>query len=223
MNWLARLKKIETAPERDATEPTKPGFVGFVAPGMAPMQKTGRDSPAANDAAQVLALVAIGEVATLVVSPAVATLATAETAARNQSVRGEVRTETLVANDAVSTQVASPQALFGDPDRCAWPHSQAMTGREIDTFTARLARFTDKGLSLSDGEALADKLVARDRDADDRRLCLDCVHLAGHAAGLWRCKNWQRAGVAVHARDAQLSAAMVFQPQRCDGLKEVTP
>jgi hypothetical protein len=139
MNWLARLKKIDKTPERDATEPTKPGFVGFVAPGMAPVQKIGRASPAANDAAQVLVLVASSEVATL---------------------------------------VASPAALFENPDRWAWPHSTAMTGREIDTFTARLARFTDKGLSLSDGEALADKLVMRDREADERRLCLECVHLA---------------------------------------------
>ena len=104
MNWLARLKKIDKAPNRDATEPTKPAYVGFVAPGMAPMQKTGRDSPAANDAAQVLALVASSEVSTL---------------------------------------VASPAALISHPDRWAWPRSQAMTGREIDTFTARLARFTD--------------------------------------------------------------------------------
>ena len=70
-----------------------------------------------------------------------------------------------------------------DPDRWAWPHSEAMNGREIDTFTARLARFTDKGLMLDDAEKLADKLVTRDRESDDRRLCLECVHLAGHAAG----------------------------------------
>ena len=180
MNWLARLKKIDTAPERGATEPTKPGYVGFVAPGMAPMQKTFRGSTAANDAAQVLALVASSE---------------------------------------VSTQVASPAALISDPDRWAWPHSQAMTGREIDTFTARLARFTDKGLSLNDGEALADKLVTRDRDADERPLCLECVHLAGHA-GIWGCGNWQRAGVATRARDARLAAALVLQLQRCDGFTD---
>ena len=180
MNWLARLKKIDTAPNRDATEPTKPGFVGFAAPGMAAMQKTGRDSPAANDAAQVLA---------------------------------------LVANSEVSKQVASPAALIAHPDRWAWPHSQAMTGREIDTFTARLARFTDKGLSLVDSAALADNLVTRDRDADERRLCLECVHLAGHA-GIWGCGNWQRAGVATRARDARLAAALVLQFQRCDGFKD---
>lgn len=160
MNWLARLKKIDTPPTAEATEPTKPGFVGFVAPGMAPVQKTGGDSPAAND----------------------------------------------------------PAAVTHDPDRWSWPHSHAMTGREIDTFTARLARFTDKGLSLDAAESLADKLVTRDREADDLRLCLECVHLAGRA-GVWGCRNWQRAGVASKARVAQLPAALVIQPQRCDGFK----
>ena len=159
MNWLARLKKIETAPEQDATETTKRVSVVFVAPGMAPMPKTMGDSPAANDPA-------------------------------------------------------------ADPDRWAWPHSAAMTGAEIDTFTARLARFTDKGLGLDDAEALADKLVTRDREPDDRRLCLECFHLSGQSGKAWDCRNWQRAGVALRARDAQLSAALVWQLQRCDGFKE---
>ena len=155
MNWLARLKKIDIAPQRDATEPTKPGFVGFVAPDMAPMQKTGGDSPAAND--------------------------------------------------------PTP-----DPDRWCWPHSAAMTGAEIDTFTARLARFTDKGLSLEDAEARADKLVTRDRESDDRRLCLECTHLAGYAQ-TFGCRAWQRAGIAIKARDSGLPGELVRTLQRCDG------
>ena len=159
MNWLARLKNIDTAPKPEATEPTKPGYVGFVAPDMAPMPKTGGDSPAAND--------------------------------------------------------PTP-----DPDRWCWPHSEAMSGREIDTFTARLARFTDKGLALDDAEVLADKLVRRDRESGDRRLCLECLHLSGQSGKAWDCRNWQRAGVALRARDAQLSAALVHQLQRCDGFKE---
>ena len=95
-----------------------------------------------------------------------------------------------------------------------------MTGAEIDNFTARLARFTNKGLSLEDAEALADKLVTRDRESDDRRLCLECFHLSGQFGKTWDCRNWQRAGLAIRARDAQLSAALVFQLQRCDGFKE---
>ncbi len=156
MNWLARLKKIEIAPERDATEPTKPGFVGSVAPDMAPIPKTGADSPAAND--------------------------------------------------------QTP-----DPDRWCWPHTVAMNTREIDTFTARVARFTDKGLGLDDAEEQADKLVGRNRESDDRRLCLECVYLSGHSVRAWACRNWQRAGVASQAKDAQLSSALVCQLQRCDG------
>ena len=162
MNWLARLKKIEIAPGQDATEPTKPGSVGFVAPDMAPMQKIKGDLPAAND----------------------------------------------------------PALVTQDPDRWCWPHSQAMNTSEIETFTARLARFTDKGLSLDDGEALADKLVQRDRESDDRRLCLECFHLSGQSGKALDCRNWQVAKVASRARDAQLSAALVCQLQRCDGFKE---
>ena len=160
MNWLARLKKIETGPERDATETTKRVSVVFVAPDMAPMPKTGADSPAAND--------------------------------------------------------PTP-----DPDRWCWPHSEAMNTGEIEIFTARLARFTDKGLSLHDGEALTDKLVKRDRESDDRRLCLECFHLSGQYGKALDFRNWQVAKVASRARDAQLSVALVCQLQRCDGFKKV--
>ena len=100
-----------------------------------------------------------------------------------------------------------------DPDRWCWPHSQAMTGEEIDTFTARLARFTDKGLKLTEGVALADKLVTRDREDDDRRLCLECTHLAGF--GPWRCNQWRRAGLG----QPGVPAGLERQLQRCDGFK----
>lgn len=121
----------------------------------------------------------------------------------------EIGSESAAANDPAP-----------DPDRWCWPHGTAMNGAEIDTFTARLARFTDKGLTLDDGEALADKLVKRDRESDDRRLCLECTHLAGHA-GSWRCGQWQRAGVAIKARDAGLPGDLVMQLQQCDGFKGV--
>lgn len=108
-------------------------------------------------------------------------------------------------------------AVTDDPDRWCWPHSSAMNGAEIDTFAARLHKFTDKGLARNDGEALADKLVLRDRDQDERRVCLECKHFAGHGAGSWRCGNWQAAGVAIRSRDAQLPADLAVQLQRCDG------
>ncbi len=97
-------------------------------------------------------------------------------------------------------------------DSVCWPHSSAMNGVEIDTFTARLARFTDKGLSLIDGEALADRLVIRDRDLDDRRVCMECAHLR-HGG---RCGNWKAAEVAIRARDSQMPSDFTTMLQRCD-------
>jgi hypothetical protein len=156
MNWLGRLKKSEIAPGGDATKPTEPGFVGFVAPSHGHIQKIeGADPTPANDAAL-------------------------------------------------------------DPDRDCWPHSAALNGAEIDTFTERLARFTDRGLSLTDAEALADKLVIRDRDGDDRRLCLECLHLKSGAAR-WGCNQWTRAGLGA----AGLPADLVRQLQRCDAFNDI--
>lgn len=122
-----------------------------------------------------------------------------------------------VPSPAVLEKHDSSIAVTEDPDRWCWPHSSAMNGAEIDTFAARLHQFTDKGLARNDGEALADKLVVRDREHDDRRVCLECKHFAGHGAGSWLCGNWQAAGVAIRSRDAQLPADLVVQLQRCDG------
>jgi hypothetical protein len=122
-----------------------------------------------------------------------------------------------VPSPAILEKHDSSVVVTEDPDRWCWPRSSAMNGVEIGTFETRLHQFTDKGLARNDGEALADKLVLRDRESDDRRVCLECKHFAGHGAGSWRCGNWQAAGVAIHSRDAQLPADLVVQLQRCDG------
>ena len=127
----------------------------------------------------------------------------------------------LAASLALDAQIqADGQFDNGDvnPDRWCWPHSTAMNGAELDLLAARLARFTDKGVSQGDAEALADKLVIRDRDSDDRALCLECRHMAGYGRASWRCGNWQAAGIAISQRDSQLAADLVFKLQRCAGL-----
>ena len=96
-----------------------------------------------------------------------------------------------------------------------WPNTQAMNPGEVDTFTARLARFTDKGVSYDVAETLAAKLVQGDREGDDRRLCLECVHLQGYSR--WRCGNWQAADVA---RDG-LARDLVLMLQRCLGFDAI--
>ena len=154
--------------------------------------------------------------------PSVASVATVSVAmAQKQAANDPAQVLALVSTGKVSTLVSSTAAGIDDPDRWAWPHSQAMTGREIDTLTARLHHFARRGLVEPEAERLADKLVARDREADDRRLCLECAHLAGRAEA-WECRNWQQAAIASMARDAQLPAALVIQPQRCEGFKAAT-
>lgn len=93
-----------------------------------------------------------------------------------------------------------------------------MTVGEIGAFTAWLSRFTDKGLSLNDSEAPADKLVLRDREADDRRVCLECRNLAGFSPGSWRCSNWKLAGVGASG----LPLDMVLLLQRYDGFSNLS-
>ncbi len=132
--------------------------------------------------------------------------------------------ESTAANDAPvgtpAARITSPTDTHptpaADPDRWCWPHSAAMNGQEIDTFTVRLASFTDKGLSLADAERAADRLVIRDREGDDRRLCLECSHLQGH--GRWRCGNWQAADVASQG----LAPGLVQALQRCSGYRCAT-
>ena len=84
-----------------------------------------------------------------------------------------------------------------------------MNGLEIDTFSERLVRFTDKGVNLAEAERLADKLVTRDRESDDRRLCLECANLKGH--GHWRCSDFGRADMAPNG----VAPELVKTLQRC--------
>ena len=92
------------------------------------------------------------------------------------------------------------------------PSKPAMTLAQADTYAGRLALFTDRGLSLEEGALLANRLLARDLELEDRVVCLECAHLhRGH------CGNYRRAGVAFRARDAQLPVDFLRLLQRCDG------
>lgn len=110
------------------------------------------------------------------------------------------------ANDTQIVVEAEPH----DPDRHCWPHSAAMNTAEIDRLISRAAQFTNRGLAADDAETMADKLVFRDRDGDDRRVCLECAHLQGLAR--WRCGNAERAGVGV-----DLPRELAVMLQRCPG------
>lgn len=144
------------------------------------------------------------------VLPTVATVATVNVATSPD----------IAANDSAaqtkSLVSAKGETAFSDPDRWCWPDGSAMNTIEIDTFTARLTRFIDKGLPLADAEALADRMVKRDREMDDRHLCLECVHLRGSTGGR-HCGNAVLAGMGMHAAHALLPNDLTRQPQRCAG------
>ena len=167
----------------------------------AALAQTGQGGTATTDETAISRLLAVS---------AVPTVADSSTPERLSSV-------SAVPPPAVLEKHDSFIAVTEDSDRWCWPNSSAMNSAEIDTFEARLHKFINKGLARNDGEVLADRLVLRDRDQDDRRVCLECQHFAGHGAESWRCGNWQAAGIALRPRDAQLPADLLVQLQRCDG------
>ena len=99
----------------------------------------------------------------------------------------------------------------GDPDRWCWPSSDAMNGAELEQFTKRVEQFTRRGTSADAAEAMADRLVIRDREQDDRRTCLEC---ASYRPG--RCGNHRRAGL--NATDVSRDLAVLLQ--RCPGFAD---
>lgn len=51
------------------------------------------------------------------------------------------------------------------------------TDVETRRFTLRQQMFVRRGMGASDAERCADRLVQRDQDKDDRRMCIECKHL----------------------------------------------
>lgn len=77
-----------------------------------------------------------------------------------------------------------------DPDRHSWPHTEAANTAEMSAMSTRLATFARIGLPVDQAEKLADKLLIRDREGDDRHACLEC----GHLSGRWRCAAFRQRG-----------------------------
>ncbi len=89
----------------------------------------------------------------------------------------------------------------------AEPWDDAAIGR----FEARVALLMRRGFSDDDADALAERLHLRDVQMDDRRLCLECIHLAGRA-GAWQCGKHRTARVM-----RELPDELATRLQRCPG------
>lgn len=190
MSWLERLKN-QKPPDTYATKPTKPpdgeaktGFVGFVASIPGCLEKSG------------------GGFVGFVASPP---------GILKKSEGATVDPVEHAANDPKPppTAQAAPE-----PDRFAWPHSVAMNAGEIDSMVQRIALFDGRGLTHTEAETLADKLVQRDREAGRMGACGECRRLAGHGAGSWKCTDHTPGNELAGAR---LSRDWLVQLHTCPG------
>lgn len=142
----------------------------------------------------------------------VATVATHEPTSPTTVAR--VATVAVAKSSEAAIDLATLDPVF---DRWCWPHSPAMTTVEIDTLALRVAYFLARGIGLELSEKLADRLVVRDREEDDRRICLECLSLVGSQNQGWFCANWAPAGFIGGGVWAQLAPDFMYQLQRCDG------
>ena len=75
-------------------------------------------------------------------------------------------------------------------------HAEPWDDAAIGRFVVRLSLFLRRGIDATDADDLAERLHLRDLQGDDRRLCLECAHLAGRTRrqlALWQRKgSWRR-------------------------------
>ena len=114
------------------------------------------------------------------------------------------------------TPPSPPPRRSGNPlmtteqgDEC---HAGGWNGAEIDAYLAREARFSRIGWA-ADAEHLAERLILRDRQQDDRRLCLECAALADNG----RCMVAARGHLPDASRRPQplLSTSMMLTITSC--------
>jgi hypothetical protein len=131
-----------------------------------------------------------------------------------------------VQNQELNEDFLSQKINFSDQDGTksysdlwCYPNSSAMNTDEITIFQARVSRYKSCGLDAEKSDALADKLLIRDREqgADDRISCLECRHLVN--VNGWYCKNWQQSKVCIRERDAYIGTDCVMLLQRSDCFK----
>ena len=191
MNWLERLKN-ETRSDVDTAAPVVPGFGGFGVPTPGPFEeKKVRSEGFGGFGGR---------------PPAPFVEKTDETGGFGGfgvPVRGHIE-----------NSMSPVQEIFPTPAHRCWPHADAITTSEGDTFTSRLVLFKAKGQTSSDAEMLTGKLLIRDREGDDRHTCLECSHLSGWN-GRRQCRGLQYAGMG----GPLVSTGQVALLQRCGGFK----
>jgi hypothetical protein len=90
---------------------------------------------------------------------------------------------------------------------------------QADPFIERRDQLGRAGLHQDDAALMAWKLERRDREHDERRLCIECQHLFGDADG-WRCFRWRQRQVFSPAIPSDMVTSILH---RCGGFEVVLP
>ena len=88
-------------------------------------------------------------------------------------------------------------------------HAGAWDDNELTAFTTRVLMLQRRGIEADDADNLAERLTLRDRDGDDRRMCVECSHLGDGG----RCLA--AAAGRVHGADRRLEPVPTIL-QRCE-------
>lgn len=124
-----------------------------------------------------------------------------------------VATATTVAMGPTSKSESTTTAKvvpIRNPDRWCWPNGPAMNGQEIAVLNMRNNLFLALGWDAA--EAVADRMVRRDRESDDRVVCLECVHYTRQ----W-CANANAAELSPNKSSTQIATDLITLLQRCPG------
>ena len=110
-------------------------------------------------------------------------------------------------------QVLAPRRQSGNPlmtaeqaDDC---HAGAWDDAELSAFTTRVLVLQRRGIEADGADHLAERLTLRDRDGDDRRMCVECSHLGDGG----RCLA--AAAGRVHGADRRMEPVPTIL-QRCE-------
>mgnify|MGYP000397326135 CR=1 FL=1 len=121
-----------------------------------------------------------------------------------------VTTVAMRASSKSESTATTKVVPISNPDRWCWPKGPAMNGQEIAVFNERNNLFFARGWGGS--EAVTERLVRRDRESDDRVVCLECVHYTKR----W-CANANAAALSPTKSSTQIATTLITLLQRCPG------
>lgn len=141
-------------------------------------------------------------------SKRVATVATVATLLPEQ-----VSKVAAVAGLQQSNSQSNPLMTVAQANEC---HSPGWSDAEIDTFNDRRDRLLRWGYQVQDADSLAERLTLRDRESDERSMCVECSFLSPTG----RCLSASLGRLPGAPRRLEPMTTLL---QRCEGFQRSKP